>query len=211
VVMAFVLSILIVLALLLISEWWWRKNKKHDELSRKFVHITVGSFVAFWPYLLTPLQIKFISVAFIVVVIISKYFNIFQAIHSVQRPTNGELWFALALLIMAFWVKDPHIFTTSLLIMALADGLAAIFGLKYGKNNSYKVFGMKNSYFGSATFLLVSYIILLTFWAMTTPPYPGIYMLPIAVSAMVLENFGYKGLDNLVVPLFVALNLTLLS
>lgn len=208
--MVFIISVLVVFALLLISEWWWRKNKKHDELSRKFVHITVGSFVAFWPYLLTSNQIKILSIAFIVVVFISKYFNIFQAIHSVQRPTNGELWFAAAVGLMAFWVHDTHIFTASLLVMALADGLAAVFGLKYGKNNSYKVFGMKNSYVGSGTFLLVTYVILLTYWVMTSQPYPAIYMLPIALASMVLENFGYKGLDNFIVPIFVAYSLTAL-
>lgn len=209
--MAFVLSILAVLALLLISEWWWRKQKIHNEFSRKFVHITVGSFVAFWPYLLTSNQIKIISIAFIIAVFVSKYFNLFQAIHSVQRPTNGELWFALAVAIMAFWVKDPHIFTVSLLIMALADGLAAVFGVTYGKGNSYKVFKMKNSYIGTGTFFFISYIILLTYWVMTSQPYPGLYMLPLASAAAVIENFGYKGLDNLIVPVFVAVNLTLLS
>ncbi|MEI8338611.1 MAG: hypothetical protein WCF91_01645 [bacterium] len=210
--MAFVLSILFVLMLLLASEWWWRqKQKVHNEFSRKFVHITVGSFVAFWPYLLTSNQIKIISIAFIVAVLVSKYFKIFQAIHSVQRPTNGELWFATAVGIMAFWVHDPHIFTASLLTMALADGLAAVFGVTYGKKNSYKVFGMKNSYVGTATFLFISYLILLTYWIMTSQPYPGLYMLPIALAAAVIENFGYKGLDNLIVPVFVAVNLSLLS
>lgn len=204
------LSVLAVLALLLISEWWWRKNRSHGELSRKFVHITVGSFVAFWPYLLTTSQIKLLSVAFIVAVLVSKYFNIFQAIHSVQRPTNGELWFAAAVGIMAFWVPNPHIFTASLLTMALADGLAAVVGVKYGKNNSYMVFSVKNSYIGSATFLIVSYTILLVYWAMTNQLYPAFHLLPIAISAMVLENFGHKGLDNLIVPLFVASTLSIL-
>jgi len=208
--MVLILSVLAVFALLIISEWWWRKNRKQEELTRKFIHITVGSFVAFWPYFLTLNQIKILSIAFIVVVLISKYFNLFQAIHSVQRPTNGELWFAAAVAILAFTIENPHIFTAALLIMAIADGFAAIFGLRYGKSNSYMVFNMKNSYIGSATFLLVAYSILLVYWSTTSQPYPAIHLLPVAVIAMVLENFGYKGLDNLIVPLFVAFTLSIL-
>ena len=210
-VMAFISSVLIVFTLIMVSEWWWRKTKKHDELSRKFVHITVGSFVAFWPYLLSLNQIKLLSLAFIVVVVISKYFNIFKAIHSVQRPTNGELWFALAVGSMAFWVHDAHIFTTSLLIMALADGLAAIVGVSYGKTNSYKVLGLQKSLAGTATFVLVSYVILLSYWVMNGQGQSVLYILPIAVIAAIIENFGYKGLDNLLVPIYVAAALTMIS
>src|SRR3954467_12074043 len=99
--MELILSAAAVFIVLCLSELGWRRGYMTSEVGRKFVHITVGSFVAFWPFFLTWNQIAFMSAAFLVTVIISKYFHVFQAIHSVQRPTWGELFFALAVGIIA--------------------------------------------------------------------------------------------------------------
>ena len=69
--MALILTVLAVFALLMGSEFWWRTHDSHDEFSRKFVHITVGSFVAFWPFYLSWGQIMFLSLAFLVVISIT--------------------------------------------------------------------------------------------------------------------------------------------
>ena len=90
--MTLILTILTVFILLVANELWWRRKKVQDEFSRKFIHITVGSFVAFWPFFLDWNDIKLLSIAFIVVVLASKQLKVFQAIHSVQRPTHGELF-----------------------------------------------------------------------------------------------------------------------
>ena len=208
--MAISLTILIIFILLVINEWWWRSRKIHDEFSRKFVHITVGSFVAFWPYFLSWNEIRILSLMFLVVVGISKYFKVFKAIHSVTRPTWGEVYFALAVGLVTFVTHRPVIYAAALLQMSLADGLAAIIGTKYGAGTSYKVFGNRKSLVGSACFLLVSYIIVLSVSVFTLHiAIP--WCLIIATSAAVLENIGFKGLDNLLVPLFVAAALRLLA
>src|ERR1700679_212107 len=94
--MALALTILAVFVLLTVNELWWRRHTIHSELSRKFIHVSVGSFVAFWPYFLSWRQIQLLSIAFLVVVVISKHMHFFRAIHSVQRPTWGEILFAIA-------------------------------------------------------------------------------------------------------------------
>lgn len=93
--MTLILTVVAVFVILLGSEFWWRRHVTHSEFSRKFVHITVGSFVAFWPFYLSWNQIRLLSLSFLIVVSISKYFHLFKLIHSVQRPTIGELYFAL--------------------------------------------------------------------------------------------------------------------
>src|ERR1700735_297787 len=120
--MALLSSVFVVLALLIISEVWWRNTKVHDEVSRKFVHITVGSFVAFWPFFLSWGQIELLSAVFLVAITLSKYLNIFKAIHSVQRPTGGEIFFALAVGAIALITHNKWIYMTALLQMSLADG-----------------------------------------------------------------------------------------
>ncbi|MCW2763282.1 MAG: phytol kinase [Marmoricola sp.] len=202
--MALILTIVIVFALLIVSELWWRIRKPHDELSRKFVHITVGSFAAFWPYFLSWKEIIFLSIACIVVVAVSQYFGIFKAIHAVERPTWGEVCFAAAVGILAFVSREPLIYTIALLHMSMADGMAALVGTSCGKKNSYKVFGHKKSVAGSAAFLGVSMLLLLFYATVTPSGLSPIVVVGTAITAMALENIAVRGLDNLFVPVLVA-------
>jgi len=63
--MALILTVLAVFGLLLVGETWWRHQAVHGEFSRKFIHITVGSFVAVWPFFLTWSQIELLSLSFL--------------------------------------------------------------------------------------------------------------------------------------------------
>lgn len=209
--MTLIATVSVVLALLLISEAWWRIRKPHGELSRKFIHITVGTFVAFWPYFLTWNQIILLSIAFIGSVLVSRYFGIFTAIHSVERPTWGEVCFALAVGILALVTREPAIYTAAVLHMGIADGLAAIAGKKWGAHNSYVILGHTKSIAGSLTFLVVSLWILIGYNNGAAVLLQPLQLLGIAAVAMVLENISLRGLDNLSVPLFVAAALTILG
>ncbi len=208
--MTLIITVLLVFGVLVLSEIWWRKQQLHGEFSRKFVHITVGSFVAFWPYFLTPTEIKLLSLGFLVVSALSKYFNIFLAIHSVQRPTWGEFWFALVVGLMAFNLDHPHIYTVALLEMSLADGLAAVIGTYYGNRHRYTVFGSAKSILGTLTFFVTSVCILSVFYIVTPGvSAPLLLITAISVVATILENVAVRGFDNLVIPLFVAAALSL--
>lgn len=205
--MTFILAVLGVLGILLVSEFWWRKHQTHGEFSRKFVHITVGSFVAFWPFLLSWNQIQFLSIAFLVVIGISKQFKLFKAIHSVQRPTWGEFYFALAVGLVPLITHDKWIYTASLLQMALADGFAAIVGERYGKQ-SYLVFGHKKSIAGTTTFFVVSLAILIGYMYATDDVMTAGFIIALAAAASAIENLAVRGLDNLLLPVLMALALT---
>lgn len=179
-----------------------------NELSRKFVHITVGCFVAFWPFFLSWTEILLLSGAFVLVVSLSKYFKIFKAIHSVQRPTYGELFFGLAVGATALITESKGIYAVALLQMSLADGLAAIIGMRYGLDNRYKVLGATKSVAGTATFFAVSIALLSGFTIITGVPLAIPIMIGLAATATLLENLGSYGLDNLLVPLSIAIVLT---
>jgi len=202
-------AVLVVALLLLCNEWWWH-GKKHGEASRKFVHITVGTFVAFWPLFLSWSQIEFLSLAFVAVVLVSRQFNIFKSIHSVQRSTWGELYFGAAVGLVALITHQPAIYVVALLHMSLADGWAAIIGHKYGGRFTYRVLGTRKSRLGTLTFLVVSLAILVGF-AQQQNIDLGIWLALIAGGATILENVAIRGLDNLAIPLFVAVVLGLVS
>jgi len=205
--MALLLSVLVVFVLLFANEVWVRMRPVPVERSRKFVHITVGSFVAFWPFFLSRDQILVLSLAFLVGVIVSKYMDVFNAIHSVQRPTWGELCFALAVGAVALLTADKWIYMAALLQMSLADGLAAIVGTAYGRRTRYKVLGHTKSVVGTLTFFVVSLIILVAFSAYGSKTLSVGFMLLLSLAASLIENLGVKGLDNLLVPMVVAIAL----
>lgn len=204
--LALVTTVLIVLTILLINEWWWR-GKNHGEVSRKFVHITVGTFVAFWPFFLTWDQIRLLSAAFVIVVLLSQRLDLFRAIHSVQRPTYGEVLFAVAVGLLTFVTQDPVVYAVALLHMGIADGLAAIMGVTFGRTTTYTVFGHKKSLIGTAIFFVCSLSILFAFTVYRDIAFAWTYVW-LAVTLSVAENIAVKGIDNLLVPVAVGLLLT---
>ena len=205
--MALLLAVFVVFVLLLASELWWRARRPHDEFSRKFVHITVGSFVAFWPFFLSWQQVRLLGVAFVFGVVVSKYFKVFTAIHAVERPTYGEVCFALSVVALTFITHDKAVFAAAALHMGLADGLAAIGGTIWGKSNSYKILGHTKSLVGSATFMLCSLLILIGYATIQTHSINPVLLVGLALVATGLENIAVYGLDNLAVPVVLALAL----
>lgn len=200
-----ILTILAVFLVLVGNEIWWRRQKPHDEFSRKFVHITVGSFVAFWPFFLSWGQIQFLSVAFLIIIGISRYLGIFQAIHSVQRPTWGEVFFAASVGLLTLITQDQWIYAVALLQMSLADGMAAVIGTRFSGQHKYAVLGHAKSIVGTLTFFVVSLAVLLVFNS-HLPEHLSLAMaLAISGLASLIENLGIMGLDNLLVPCLVAL------
>jgi phytol kinase len=206
--MYLILSVLAVLFILLLSEYSWRRHWFNNEFGRKFVHVTVGSFVAFWPFFLSWNEIRLLSVAFLVVVIISDRLKIFRAIHSVQRPTFGEICFAAVVGLLTLITQSKGIYAAALLQMSLADGFAAIVGTRYGRENKYHILGHTKSVAGTCAFLVTSILILTGYSVFSVNGLPISIVFAGAAGAALLENLGLRGLDNLLVPLFVGLLLT---
>jgi phytol kinase len=206
--MYLILSVLAVLFILLLSEYSWRRHWFNNEFGRKFVHVTVGSFVAFWPFFLSWNEIRLLSVAFLVVVIISDRLKIFRAIHSVQRPTFGEICFAAVVGLLTLITQSKGIYAAALLQMSLADGFAAIVGTRYGRENKYHILGHTKSVAGTCAFLVTSILILTGYSVFSVNGLPISIVFAGAAGAALLENLGLRGLDNLLVPLFIGLLLT---
>lgn len=206
-ILGFSLAVGIVFVLVCGSEIYWRQYKTHGELSRKFIHITVGSFIATWPFFLTWGQIQLLSGALILVIALSRYLNFFKAIHSVDRTTWGEFFFAAAVLTTSLITHDKFIFATAILQMSLADGLAAVVGTKYGKKSRYLVAGHAKSLTGTMTFVIVSLLLLAWYGLGADVTLEPVVLLAIAFGAAAIENLGIFGLDNLLVPVLVAMAL----
>lgn len=208
---SFLLAVIPIFLLLLLSEFLWRAKLLRGESARKFVHIIVGSYVAFWPFLVDFWVIQAVSAAFLVVIAVSLKYKVFKSIHGVARKTWGEALFAVGIGLIAVLTDNPWIFTASILHMSLADGFAALAGKRWGKTTRYKVAGHQKSLVGTATFWLCS--VFITCLAIVNLPDLQshasvllIIFLPLLTS--LTENIGIGGTDNVLVPLLVYLVLT---
>jgi phytol kinase len=203
--MKLLLTVAVIFILLVVCEVWWRRQRPHDEFSRKFIHLTVGSFVAFWPFFLSWQQIYLLSLAFLLVVGVSRQFGVFQAIHSVQRPTLGEFFFAGAVIVTGLITHNKWVYAAALLQMSLADGLAAVIGTRFGGAFKYTVLGHTKSLIGSITFAVVSAIILISL-NQQLPHELGLGLIVgLSLAGSLLENLSVMGVDNLLIPVAFAL------
>ncbi len=204
------LAVLPVFVLLILTEILWRRNSLRGESARKLIHIIVGSYVAFWPFIISFKAIQAISAAFLAVIGISLYFGIFKSIHGVARRTWGEALFAVGIGLIAVLTDDPWVFAACILHMSVADGFAALAGKRWGKGNRYHVGGHEKSIVGTATFWVCS--LLITGLAIANIPdlqaNMSVYLLWLPFATSLTENIGIGGTDNVLVPLLVYVVLT---
>lgn len=191
--------------ILVLSEYLSQKSILKKEYLRKFVHVLTGVYIAFWPWLLTWQEIQLISLAFLVVVFASRQFNIFGALRSVKRTTYGDIFFALGVGVSASITTNEVVFCIAILLMAVADGVAAIVGNKYGGAWGYKVVKQHKTLIGSMAFWAVCLLVLgvgLLFNHQTLSYSEYITALLIIPPVLtLLENVMPYGSDNLAIPL----------
>ncbi|HEX3568133.1 MAG TPA: hypothetical protein VHT70_00455 [Candidatus Saccharimonadales bacterium] len=192
-----------VFLLLVVAEYFSRTGRVHSEITRKFVHMTVGTFVATWPFFLSWRDILLLGCAFLFVVTASVQFNIFRSIHSVNRNAVGETLFAIVIILLAALSHDRWIFMAAALHLSVADGLAAVVGttMKH-RSGRYFVFGSPKSIAGTTTFFIVSAIIV-SVYAHATHQHNWGALILLPGLATAAENIGGYGFDNLLVPLIV--------
>ena len=208
-------SLVIVGAVLQVSEIFWDHRIIRGEALRKLVHVLVGTFVASWPWLMSWQYIRLIAVAFLLTFIVNRRYKIFHALHTVKRKSYGDICFALGIGATALFTTSKAYFAIAIVSLALADGVAALVGEKYGANWTYKVFAQKKTVIGSMAFWIAMMWIVgigLALGAGTNPFQNYILALilipPVATLA---ENVFAFGLDNLAVPLTVLGMLLLLQ
>lgn len=200
------ITLLVIAAALGFTELLVRNKIFGGELSRKFIHIVVGTFIATWAYYLTKQQIQILSALLLVGVVMSQRLKVFNSVHGISRRTLGEPLFAFSVGMVATFATQPWIYAVAILHMSLADGFAAIIGTKFGKSNGYSIFGQHKTIIGSMTFFVISsfivaFVILAPTTGISSSAWPLLVWLPIL--ATLTENLAVYGIDNIAVPLLV--------
>lgn len=192
-----------ILGILAIAEFLWRNKILKGEYLRKFVHTSSGVFIAFWPWFISWQAIRGIGFAMAAVIIANRAFGALHFSTRLERFTVGEMVFALAVSLSATLTDIKVFFMAAMLVLALADSGAALFGMHYGKKWKYKVFGQRKTVIGSMACWLIALAVLgigLLFSNILSFPHYILTIVILPPILTVLENLGVFGLDNLLLP-----------
>ena len=204
-----------VLGILVIAEKLWRAKVLVGEYQRKFVHVSVTAFAAFWPWLVSWRQVQLMGLAMLVIVLANRYNQVLHFSADLRRHTVGGICLAISISICAALTEVKLFYAIAILHIALADGFAAVIGTRYGMRWKYHVFGQLKTVIGTMTFWLASVFILgvglLFAYGEINPAHYGLILLILPPLLAGIENSTPLGLDNLTVPLASLAAMSILS
>ncbi len=179
-------------------------KKGNGTYTRKIIHIGVSFFyIIFYKYFGTSIHIIVPPITFIILNYISYKKGTFKSMEEEKSP--GTVYYAVSSLIMAvityFYPNFYPYFGIGLFIMAFGDGLAPVVGKNIKSINIYN----DKTLAGSLTVVIISLIIVLIFNNIFGLNYNIWKIIVISLVSGFLEILGKKGLDNLTLPLGVAL------
>ncbi|MBD3383425.1 hypothetical protein GF407_00740, partial [candidate division KSB1 bacterium] len=120
------LMLLIALSELSRRRWNWA-----PERSRKLVHMATGIFVAFTPFLLNSMwPMVILGIAFAIINYLAIRYQLFKSMHHTGRLTFGTVFYPFSFVVLVLWLWNDYkvILVTAMLIMAIADAMAAVVG-----------------------------------------------------------------------------------
>ncbi len=182
------------------------------ESTRKFVHIFVGIVVVYTPFVLSSMwPMIILGSLFAVLDLIAVNKTWFTGMHGTKRHSYGTVFYPVSFVILVyfFWNRDQLVLITAMMIMAVADALAAIVGERLGKTTLMDIGLEKKSWAGTFTMMLSSAVITylcIHFIGYLSPavvlPMQMIWIsLMVGTVAAACEMISRNGSDNLTVPL----------
>ncbi|MEP7347602.1 MAG: hypothetical protein ABI877_20195, partial [Gemmatimonadaceae bacterium] len=182
----------------------------HAEVLRKLAHIGLGLsslsfawlFTERWPVLLLG-GLAFTTLAALRWVPWVRA-QVGVVVHGVNRTSGGDLYFPIAATGL-FLLADGNriLYAIPILTLTLADAVAALIGIHYGRTHYDSADGPPKSIEGSIAFFLVaflaSHIPLLLFTSIGRAESLLIGLM-FGVLLMLLEAISWRGLDNLIIP-----------
>ncbi|WP_413430495.1 diacylglycerol/polyprenol kinase family protein [Synechococcus sp. Cu2B8-bc1011] len=180
------------------------------ELSRKIVHIGTGPVLPLAWLLHIPFSIA-VPCALVVTLLafINHRWNLLPAVEDVGRNSYGTVAYGIAicLLLILFWANNPAAACAGVLVMAFGDGLAGLIG-RAVRSPSWTILDQRKSIIGTTTMAIASAVVLLALVLMTQSQLTPFRLLAVCTLAVGLEQLSVWGIDNLTVPLGVALSWT---
>jgi phytol kinase len=188
----------------------WRRFAIGPEFLRKLAHIGTGLLAMSFPWLFSSGRPVFVicGIALLLLIAISAVpamrARLGTSLYSVDRESHGEFYFPIAVGVLFYLARGNRLFyLIPLLVLTLADAVAAILGSIYGKM-PYEGMGGKKSVEGSVAFFTVAFFAVhvpLLLYSPLGRPQTLFVSLDIALVVTLLEAVSWRGLDNLIIPL----------
>lgn len=188
-------------------------EKIGKEASRKFIHIMLGNW---WLIAMTffdnVIWAAFAPATFVIINYISYKKNIISVM---ERDDNeeeglGTVYYALSLLILSIItfgiIHKPELGLIPVLVMAYADGFAAVFGKKI-ESKKIKIGKTTKSLAGTLTMFIISLILISAYLRFTGVTMWPLYAVIMSAVVTIVELISVKGLDNITVPMAMFLML----
>jgi phytol kinase len=187
----------------------------HPEGVRKVLHVGMGLVTLTFPWLFTEAWpvVCLAAITSLGLLAVRRLKPLHDSVGSVicgvERSTLGEIYFPLAVaLLFVLALREPPaqralLYCIPILILALADALAALIGIRFGRLHYQTVEGHKSTE-GSFAFFSVAF--LSTWWPLqygNVVDGERVWLIALLLGflAMLFEAIAWRGLDNLVLPL----------
>ena len=191
--------------LLAVAELWSRVGHAKPEWTRKLVHVAGGLLCLSFPFVFqSAWTVLALAGTMTVLFVIGAETGSLQSLHRVKRRSCGSEYYPLSIFLL-FILSDgrPWLYVASLLVLAMADGFAALIGIRYGRIR-YEVENETKSLEGSMAFMLIAFLaIVIPLTTMTNLPAAICVWSALLVAILVtgFEAICLTGTDNLFVPL----------
>lgn len=182
----------------------------HSELQRKAVHIGMGICVLPFPWIfdrtwpVLVLAAASVAALFLLRLHPSLRDGLGSVLGGVRRVSLGEIYFPIAVAVLFALSHEEWLFyVIPITILALADAVAALIGLRYGTLQYLTSEGTK-SVEGSLAFFFSAFLSVLVPLLVCTEVDRVVTLLlatTIAFLVMMFESIAWRGLDNLFIPL----------
>ena len=212
----FSIIFIIILAVLGSAEGLRKYTHRPPESTRKFIHIFVGLIICLCPLIFkVNYQIIILSFLFIGINAYLLFSKKFESMHVTSRKSYGTIYFPFSVLILSyFWWDKPISFILTILVLTLADPIAAIFGAK--ERIVFTPWVDQKSIRGSLAMFSSSFLIIILGTDILSKYYGSAFLLPFpilfglgvftALSATLSELVSCKGSDNLSIPIVTFLS-----
>ncbi len=139
--------------------------------------------------------------------IINYRLRLIKSIENVDRKSFGTIAYGISItsLIFLFWSNNPSAATAGALVMAFGDGLAGLIGRNID-SSQWIIFGQKKSLIGTLSMCLVTALVLSSISHVAGINFEIVDILIISSLATILEQISPLGIDNITVPIGVALS-----
>jgi phytol kinase len=206
------------LAMLLLLRLYRKLAGADGEWLRKLAHIGTGLISITFPWIFSGRVPVFLTCGLSIALLVAmrsvppvrRYLS--GVVDDVSRKSWGEAYFPLSVaLLYQLAHGDKLLYAVPLVVLTLADTVAALTGAEYGKHG-YASSGATKSIEGSIAFFCAAFFsvnVALVIFSDAGRIETLLISLDIALIVMLLEAIAWRGLDNVFIPLGVFILLRL--